>query len=603
VRRADTAQAKSTPTTRLLSMLVFLASAAVVLAVPLVFDSRALDMFRGPKSELALACWGVLAAVFVVKNLGGNAWRDRWWAVWAGVAAGGAVSAIACPEPLRALAALVPLVLVALGWGAVRQLSEERRRSLLRLVVWAGAIEAVLVLLFLRPSWQPEVFHQFSKAADRYNWVGTLGNPADVATFLVLPALLAAQRAAAARRRRLVWWGTAALLAGVVLGTRTITGVVALVAGGLVIAWRAAPRRWRLPVVAGVMAAAVLVFLVTPLAGRVRTAVSEVKSGGLIQLASFRGAAFAAAGAMFAARPVTGIGFGLFEANSFRFQSPEALAERGRILGLVTGFGEAHNELLQYAAETGILGLALAAAGVAFALRRRGERDRGLVDPAPLVAAATMLALAQFPLHLAAIAAQWAVLAALTLPAMTPPPVASRGRERGQLLAVGILAGIALAAAWQRYQAGIAFEQGKVLVDTLRAAPARSPVTTELARAALANLQLRRHWLPYSWQAAVILGNVAVEAGDTRAALASFSRALALANRPEIQFDLGMTLLQAGNREAGMARLEKAVKLNPVVFRSITDANLANALRTRLDASGYGAKHAWMYEGTPAATP
>ena len=423
-----------------------------------------------------------------------------------------------------------------------------------------------------------------------------------MATFLALPAVLAAEQALAARRRRLAWAGAAVLLAGVVLGTRTITGALALAAGGLVIAWRAASKRSRLPIVAGVAAAAVLLFLVTPLAGRVRTAVVEARHGGVAWLGSARGAAFLAAGSMLAARPLTGVGYGLFEANSFRFQSPETLANRGRVLGLVTGFGEAHNDLLQHAAETGLLGIALAAAGAALALRR-GRAGGGLLDPVPLAAAALVVMLAEFPLHLAANAAQWAILAALALPPLPPPPTTAGWRERGRLLAVGLLAGAALAVAWQQHRAGIAFEQAKVLVSTLRAAPARSPVKTELARAAFANLRRWAFWMPYSWEADVILGNVAFEAGETRAALASFGRALALADRPEIRFDLGMALLAAGDEEAGMTRLEQAVKLNPAVFRAITDPKLARALRHRLDASGYGEKHAWMYEGTPAAAP
>ena len=602
MHHASHADEGPSPAARVRAALAFLAVIGLLLALPLVFDGRALDAFRGPKSELALACWGVLAALFAVANLGGGAWRDAWWAPWAGVLAAGAVSAVACPQPLRALAALVPVALAALGWGAVRQLPEARRRSLARLVVWAAVIEAVLVLLFLRPEWQPQIFHDFAGLVGRYDWIGTLGNPADVATFLALPALLAAGRALAARRHRAVWWAATALLAGVVLGTRTITGALALAAGALVIGWRAAPPRRRLAIAAGLALATVGVFALTPLAGRVRTAVTEVKSGGLIRLASFRGAAFAAAGAMLAARPLTGVGFGLFEANSFRFQSLDALAARGRDLGLVTGFGEAHDEPLQYAAETGLLGLVLAIAGFAFAWRR-GARGGGVLDPAPLAAAALVLSLAQFPLHLAAIAAQWAVLAALALPPLPPPPAAGPGRERWQLLAIGVLGGLAVVTAWQRYQAATAFEQGKALVNTLRAAPGRSPVKAGLARTALANLQRRTPWLPYSWQADVILGNLAVEAGDARAAFASFSRALALADRPEIQFDLGMALLMAGDREGGMARLERAVQLNPVVFRSISDAALAQALRRRLDASGYGPKHAWMYEGTAAANP
>ena len=221
------------------------------------------------------------------------------------------------------------------------------------------------------------MFSQLGDLSGRYAWIGTLGNPADVATFLALPALLAAERALAARRRRLLWAGAAILLAGVLLGTRTITAALALAAGGFGLAWRAAiPALAGFPLVAGVAFAAVLLFVVTPLAGRIRTAFAEAKHGGVVWLGSARGAAFLAAGSMIEARPLTGVGFGLFEADSFRFQSPETLADRGRVLGLVTGFGEAHNEVLQHAAETGLLGIALAAAGLALALRRGRDGRR-----------------------------------------------------------------------------------------------------------------------------------------------------------------------------------------------------------------------------------
>ncbi len=575
---------------------------ALVLALPLVFDSGALDMFRGPKSELALACWGVLAAVFVVGNLGGGAWRDRWWAPWAGVLAGGAVSALACPEPARALANLVPAGARGAGVGrgppalggpaplarAPRGLGRggrgRARPPLLAAVVAARGLRL------------------FGALAGRYAWIGTLGNPADVATFLVLPALLAAQRAIAARRRRLAWTVAAVLLAGVVLGTRTITGALALAAGALVIAWRATSRRWRLPVVAGVLRRRCWSSSDAARRAGARGGLGG-PSGGLIWLGSGRAAAFAAAGSMLAARPLTGVGFGLFEANSFRFQSPDTLADRGRVLGLVTGFGEAHNDLLQYAAETGLVGVALAAAGAALALRRGRAGGAGLLDPVPLAAAALVVVLAEFPLHLAANAAQWAVLAALALPPLPPPPTTAavagagaaaggraprRGRARGGVAAVprrhGVRAG--------QGAGGHAARGAGALAGQDRAGARRA-----------CQPPARAFWRPYSWEADVILGNVAFEAGETRAALASFGRALALADRPEIRFDVGMALLVAGNEEAGMARLEQAVKLNPAVFRAITDPKLARALRRRLDASGYGAKHAWMYEGTPAATP
>ena len=138
--RTRPAPAAANPGVRPLEALSFLAAMVLVLVVPLIFDGAAFDAFRGPKRDLAAAAWAMLAAVFAVTNLGGAAWRDRWWPAWGGVVAGGLMSAVLCPEPARALANLLPVALAALGWGALRQLSEERRRFLVRLVVWAGFI-------------------------------------------------------------------------------------------------------------------------------------------------------------------------------------------------------------------------------------------------------------------------------------------------------------------------------------------------------------------------------------------------------------------------------------------------------------------------------
>ncbi len=171
------------------------------------------------------------------------------------------------------------------------------------------------------------------------------------------------------------------------------------------------------------------------------------------------------------------------------------------------------------------------------------------------------------------------------------------------MLVIGVLVGAALVVTWQHYRATRLFQQGKLLSTSLRAGEVRPERRAQVARVALANLVPRARMLPYSWEAAVILGNLAVDAGETRLAIQSFGRALALAERPEVQFNVGMALMMAGDREAGMTHLMRAVQLNPTVFREVRDPELARALRRRLDASGYGVKHAWMYVGTPAATP
>jgi hypothetical protein len=588
---------------RFLAGLAFLASTVLVIVLPLVWDSAALDMFRGPKSELALAAWAVLAAIFVVANPGGAAWRDPWWLVWGGAAAGGVVSALASSQPARSLTALVPLALAAVGWGAVRQLPEHRRRALATLVVWAGVIEAALVLVFLRASWQPQSFALLDYGRGRYAWIGTFGNPADAAVFLVLPALLAVSRAFATRRHRAFNAAAALLMTAVILGTRTMTTFLALTAGAALLVWINTPRRRRFGLIAVVLAVALAVLAVTPLGQRVRAAVRETRAGGVLWLGSARFAAYAAAASMIGARPATGVGFGLYEANSFRFQSLDALASRGHILGLQTGFGEAHNDLLQYAAETGLLGLALVAAGGVLAVRRRRGDEGGVVPVWSLATAALVLALTQFPLHLATVAAQWAVLAALALPALPSPAVARGWAGRVRILVAGVLIGAALVLVWRHYRATTVFEQAKLLSETLRASPQAGNRRAEIAHAALANLLPEQKWLPYSWEAALILGNLAIDAGETGRALASFQRALALAERPEVEFDVGIAMRMTGDREAAMAHLVRAVQLNPAIFREVRDPDLARALRRRLDDSGYGAEHAWMYKGTPAENP
>jgi O-antigen ligase len=586
----------------LLVKVAALASLVLVLAVPLVWHSGMEDMFRTPKTELALAAWGVLAAVFAVSNRSGAAWHERWWAAWAGVLAGAGLSALASGQAARVLAATLPVALAALGWGAIRQLPDPRRRTLEHAIIWAAVLEATAALLFLRSEWRPESFGLLPDLTGRYAVIGTLGNPADVAVFLVLPALLAGGYVLSSRKWRWLSAAAALLLTFVIVATRTFTAVVALALGAAVLAWRALPRTRRVPALAAVAGVSIVLVLATPLRERLSDTAAALRDGNAIWLGSGRAVGYASALAMFAAHPLTGVGFGLFEANSFRFLSPDALAARARVLGLETGFGEAHNDLLQHTAETGAIGLALAVVGVVLAVRG-GARARGMVAPvAPLLAAAAVLALTQFPLHLAAIAAQWTVLAALALPRLeAPEPLSGRGRLR--LVAVAVLCALVVALAWQRVGASITLHQAQALSDSVRAPETVPTARRALARAALPHLVAKSRWLPFSWRAAVIVGNLAVDAGDIRLAVASFQRALALAERPEVRFDVGIALLMAGERDAGMAHLERAVELNPAVFRAITDPDLSRSLRRRLDANGYGLRYGWIYEGTPAAAP
>jgi O-antigen ligase len=578
---------------------VFWLGVALLLVLPVVWDSDCMEAFRGPKRDVAMVLWATLAATFVAGNLRGTAWRDPWWLPWAGVLAGGVASAAASGHPGIVLVRCVPLALAALGWGALRQLPEAARRRLAVVVVVAGVLQAALTAALLLPSFQPEAFGMISSFSGRYKWIGLMGNPADVGVFLVPPIVLATAFALRQRRHRWTYAIAAAAMAATALGTRTLTAAIALACGLALLLWRYLPRRARVPALAGVAVLALTLAVVGPMAGRVRGAIGEFRHGGWMSIGSGRGAGFASALGMIAARPVTGVGFGLFENNSFRFQSEDVLARRARLLRLETAFGEAHNDLLQYAAETGLLGVLLAAAGLALAWRKAGRVEGVLPTRLALAAAMAPLALAQFPTHLAAIAAQWAVLAALALPQLpAPPEPADRWRRLARWAAVAVVAGAASYVAWQRYVGSIAWQQASTLARAILAGQVKQG-RIEAARAALGRLEPRLIWFPGAWEAQVVTGNVAMQAGRPDVALSHFHAALELAERPEIRFDVGMALLAVGDTETGYAHLIRAVKLNPWIYGQIGNPEVADSLRRRLDADGYGKRYPWIYDLRP----
>ncbi len=586
---------------RLAELVGWLATLALVLVLPLVWSAGSLSIFRGPQTELALALWGLLAALFVAANATHRpAWTDPWWLPWAAVAVAGAASAVLADQPVRTLVGLVPVGLAGLGWGTIRQLPERRRLQLVRVVVAAGVLEAVATLAFLSRELRPESFALLATTAGRFEWIGTLGNPGYVATFLVLPALLAAALALRSTGSGRIVAGAAALLmVTVVVGTETVTAIAALGVGAAVLFWRRLPPRRRLVAVAVAALAAAAVVVATPMARKIDYTLTRIGQGRWMELGTWRGAAYAAAGRMIAAHPLTGVGLNLFESHSFAYQDEDTLAERARQLGLDTGFGEAHNDVLQWAAETGAMGVVLVIAALLAAWRRRPPGAGALPARAPLVAAAAVLAATQFPFHLAAIAAQWIVVAALAVPSL-PPPTAARRRSDwlrlgAALLAAAVIAGVG----WQRHEAQRALQQGRILSENLRGR-ARPEARIALAQRALAAVEARLRWLPYSWQGRLVAGNLAMDAGRPTTAAREFRAAVALSDRPELRYNLGMALLAAGDRSEGMDELVAAVTMNPALLRQVEDRDLAVELRARLDASGYAARHPWIYANTAA---
>lgn len=576
-----------------------LAAFALVLLVPLVWAGESVSPFRAPKSALAMVCWVALAVIFLARTPSFRCWRDPWWLPWGAVIAGAGVSAPLSPAPLQVLLATALLLPPALGWGALRQASAGFRARLASWVIAAGTLQALLALAFLSPALRPASYGALAQVGGRELWIGTLGNPGDVAVFLVLPALLAADRALAGGPRRLAFAPAALLMAAVVTSSQSLSGTLALAGGALVLAWQRVPRRRLIPALAVAVLAGLVLVAATPMRARVGRLAGQLQGTRWMWVGSGRLAGYQAAAGMLAAHPLTGVGFGRYGAESFGHQSESTLAYRSRDLGLVTGFGEAHNDLAQHAAETGLLGLALLAAAVWAAARRRPVAEEPGLPRLPLLVGAGLLALLQFPLHLAPVAGQWLVLWAAAVPPLPLPETAPRARAF-RIAAVAVLVALAAVVAWRHHRATVALQQAKVLVATLRAMP-DSPRSQEVARRAAAGLAERRAYLPFSWDRELTEGNLSMAAGDTARALEHFRRALRLGERPETRFNVGMALLAIGDRATGLAELERAVRLNPAVFAQVTNAEVSRALRERLDASGYGARYPWIYRGTPAA--
>lgn len=579
--------------------MVAAAGAGLVLLLPLSVDIATAGPFRTPKSLLANVLWAVLAAAFLARP----SW-DPWLAPAAAVAAAALLSALAS-TPAAAWAA-IPWVLATLGFGALRQLGPESRKHLARAVVFSGAVQALVAAAFYDPRGRPGAFRLLEASSGRYQWLGTMGNPADVATFLALPTLLAFAWSWT-RKRRALWLVLALVQTAVLVATQTLSVLAALFAGLAVLALAHTPTSRRLRVFGGLFLVAVLFAVaVTPIRLRLLATWGELESGQWLWLASARGAAWSSAVRMFAAHPLFGVGFGQFEAHSFRFLTTEELAQRGRFLGLETGFGEAHNELFQYLAETGLAGLLLLAGGLGYALRARrggvghggprrdgrgGEGTQTLSLPAaPLLSAAAVIAFFQFPLHLAAIAAQWAVVAALLLPPTLPPAPRRAGMVVG--LALALLVALGSFLQWRAYRA---VASADVLVSLLRQRP-RDAERQVLAFEAYRGLQAKLRFLPWDYRAQTSAGNLAQESGDLHRAVTHFTTAVALAERPETRFNLGVVLMALGNEGEGLSHLLRAVELNPAILMVVSDSALAEKLAFALDQRGYFARFPWARE-------
>ncbi|HEX7678066.1 MAG TPA: O-antigen ligase family protein, partial [Thermoanaerobaculia bacterium] len=227
--------------------------------------------------------------------------------------------------------------------------------------------------------------------------------------------------------QRVLFGAAATILFTGIAMSLTRTAMIAFVAGTVVAMLL---RPWRQAVA---VAALLLVFAAvalrpsTGIGGNFRRLVAAARQRDYPVLFSERVVPFLSAIEMIRADPITGVGPGCFK---FHFMLTRLALENryppAWTRGWPMNFGETHNDHLQVAAETGLPGYALFLAAIALLAIPSRRRDGGGEPPTaeqtvgrairtPLAATFFVLALAQFPLQIAAPRLMYLTLGALAI--------------------------------------------------------------------------------------------------------------------------------------------------------------------------------------------
>jgi O-antigen ligase len=396
----------------------------LVLVPPLVVATAAKESFRQPKlltaEWLALASLACLAGGLArVGRVGlADLWRPAAARVVLPILGVATLGLAFTRHPLHVREALIDLWIGAaalVGWSVA--LPASRLERLLRGLLWPAFLLALLGIAQFHGVWQPLQFATL-EAGSRLAITSLAGNPGDLAAFLVLPCLVAQDLL---RRRpgagSPATWGTALALAVSVyalLLTQTLAAVAALLAGSVLL-WgaRMPGRRAALLLAAGAVAGALVVAGVPPLRARVVFKWQEMARGNWNSVLSGRFDGWRTAVWMLERHPLAGVGQGAYSAEFA--PAKLALLDRGVVFfpGLTQGsaFDNAHNDILESAAEWGLPGLLALAWGLWVllgALRRKTGDTAGTPEDRALAwagtAALAVLSLVDFPFRVALVA-------------------------------------------------------------------------------------------------------------------------------------------------------------------------------------------------------
>ena len=417
---------------------------AGVIFVPLTIDLKGLDVFRPPKEIAFLFVSIALLALLGIGAVLGHLQRadlPPYWQLYVVILGWVSLCTAASDRPLLSVRSLL---MTAGGLALAAVVSSVGRYKPLRwlgiLLVPAvinGALYAVQESGLWNPFMTKQQFAVFIAGSGRDAAVeihgmstGLLGNPTDVAGFLLPPALSLFALALVFRgRRRLAAVVGALVLFALVVSTQILTAMIALLAGVAAAAFSATRGKMRFALMVGALGCAAAIALSGPVRTKIIQNVSDLGHHRYDRILTGRMPPFVAAFEMAREHKFLGVGPGCF---AYRYLDYKSRAEQAHpwLINSPAGevnFGAVHSDHLQIAAEEGIPGylLFLVSLGVIAAgsfrkpttepqnpdLRHRFSQVASL----PVAVCFAVLAVTQFPLELPSVVIGFIYLAALTI--------------------------------------------------------------------------------------------------------------------------------------------------------------------------------------------
>lgn len=378
-----------------------------ILMLPMTIVRDGADPYRLPKELVFRAEAIVLLGLLL---LGG---RVRWTPIaqWrpeflltAAIVIWSIIVTITSTNRLLSIDSLITILAAAVIFIATCIAAESRSREAVDVLMIGCCVNAAITILQELNVWQP-----VPATEGHYGSVGLMGNTNDVGTFLALPSVAAVvMTTTASGKRRWIYAGVAMLLVAGMIASATRTALGAFVGAMVVLALTQA-RRAAIATILVLLGIALPLFSTNTVIGR---SMHELRDAAVQRdyqrLFSERLLPFLAAAEMVRDHPLAGVGPGCFRYHfmAYRVELGKKYPEHWT-RGFPMNWGAVHNDHLQVAAETGILGSLLFLAALGLLARRAPAESNPRATFAralrwPLTAAVVLLCLAQFPLELAA---------------------------------------------------------------------------------------------------------------------------------------------------------------------------------------------------------